>query len=290
MTRLFLYGFGDTLFENWNLIRARITAGDFEVAAIGDINPPAMSSFEGIPVVRPEAIGRFDWDYILILSDLAEERLRVYLNRDCGIPREELLSGRLLHVPGLTFEKYERLRQAKLSLFSNDCFAGIASRTLCLEHRSPFKNLWLTPKDYLAFLRDPTVYLSESPVLERWETGSGPTDLPRFPVLRLRDILLYCNHYDDAGKAIADWDRRRAKTDLHAACAVMISERRGRLEEAFYRLEGYRQLVFITAEPSEHPSTITVPARPGVVWQQDVHRIAFGRSPWQPLESLFPDH
>ena len=112
----------------------------------------------------------------------------------------------------------------KFTAFSHTCFAGILYNTLGLECCSPTKNLWMNTTDYLVFLRKIEHYLSVDPVFDRWQDALSVFDEPKYPVLLLDDIELYCNHYKTPEHAIAKWVERRKKVDLKDCVAFLITE------------------------------------------------------------------
>ena len=215
------------------------------------------------PFTSPAEAARAKADYILILSDYYEDEIL----RDAlalGIPRSRILAGHIFDLPRFDFSSYINLKESRLSVVSNDCFGGFLSNRLSFEHLSPFKNLYLLDGDYLKCLGDLKHYCLEAdPVFARFQEGNEQDEFERYPVLRIDDIEVYCNHDSDPDKAIETWCRRRKKMNFDNLFVTMRT-RKKESEEAFSELSAYpRRICFVPFE-TDLPCSVQVqgPADP----------------------------
>ena len=133
--------------------------------------------------------------------------------RRLNLPEEKLLGDWIVCIPGFTLDKYRKLQRSHLSIFAMNCFGGVMSNTLGLLFRSPFVNMFLLEQGYIQFLRSPREYMEEKPILKEmtWQT-----DLKfYYPIVTLKDINIYMNHYPDFDKAVAKWNERKQKINWY---------------------------------------------------------------------------
>lgn len=124
-----------------------------------------------------------------------------------GIEPNKVVSYKMLDVRHLNIDKYLRLANSDISIISNNCWGGIVYSTLGLKCNSPFKNLFLIDNEYIKVCNNLEYYMSINPETDGFEVDShsGMT----YPVLKLDDIRLFCNHDKDAEQAIDKWQRRK---------------------------------------------------------------------------------
>ena len=127
-----------------------------------------------------------------------------------------------------------------------------------MECLSPFKNLWLSDADFLRFLEDPQGYMAEEPVPDHMQAAVTVYDNGVYPVLRLGDIYLNCNHSSSMEQAVKDWKRRREKINWDFTVAVMPTAKRTFVDK-LKRLDTVDRILCIVPYKSGDPFSISLP-------------------------------
>lgn len=70
-----------------------------------------------------------------------------------------------------------------------------------MQFLSPTVNMYIPPNDFLKFISNPEYYLNAE--LEFIDSDKS------YPVAKLNDITLYCNHYTSAEEVNTCWSRRK---------------------------------------------------------------------------------
>ena len=161
---------------------------------------------------------------------------------------------KLLRYP-LTHRMRRRLKRRDFLLLSSACMGGALLHDLGLPFETPTINL--TVLEFDRFCSDVEGYLSRTPT----ETDRG--DYP-FPVAKLGDVTILCNHYKDFDEFLAAWQRRTerffARRSEGWEILLMATDyqlREPGAKERFHALP-YRKVCFSKQE-CEYPEFIRVP-------------------------------
>lgn len=92
------------------------------------------------------------------------------------------------------------------TIISSNCIGGMIYHDLGLKFKSPTINLYFTCHDFALFINNLKYYLSLTPV---------EFSCDDFPILKLGDIKLFCQHYKNSNEAIDAWERRKERIDLN---------------------------------------------------------------------------
>ncbi len=257
--RILIWGAGAFFRVLLPVFRERERKGEIRVVGVVDRQQPEDIAAVGYPYIPPGAVPELEFDYLQILSS---RHRREILDEYMKLPGSNLdkVVGNLY--PEISIHSWKRLTAARPTIFTLSCWGGYVCYYLGMECLSPFKNLWLHEKDYMRFLQDPCGYLAEEPVPERMHGAISRWDRESYPVLRLGDIFLHCNHSGSMEEAIADWRRRRAKINWDFIVAVMQTSDPG-TEKEFGRMEGVHRKLCIVPYPTEEPFSVTVPMEHG---------------------------
>jgi uncharacterized protein (DUF1919 family) len=253
--RLLIWGCGEFFRRNVPFLRDRERKGEIRIVGVVDRIQPTDGTIAGYPIYPPEAVPMLDYDYLQILSTKNRTEIREqYLSFPGSDPKKVL--GYVY--PELSIQQYLHIVDSRPTIFINFCWGGYIYYYLGMECLSPFKNLWLNDADYLRFLHNPRMYMALDPILDGMQNAATKWDKERFPVLRLGDIRLYCNHSDTAEQAIEDWVRRREKINWDSIIAVIATDDR-KVEKEFHQLDTVsRKLCFVPYE-TEKEFSMTVP-------------------------------
>ena len=185
-------------------------------------------------------------DYILVVGakDYGVKVIRDYC-QTVNIDNNKLIYDWVACIPGFTLEKYKRLVESQLSIFSKHCFGGIVSHLLGLNFRSPFINLFLSDEDFIQFLKFPRDYIDKQPVYvgTEWEKNLNFD----YPVCVMDNLKIHFNHYHDSEQAIKKWNERKTRINWYNLFVVTYTDDEKILEE-FDRLPYGKKVCFTTFE------------------------------------------
>ena len=165
-----------------------------------------------------------------------------------GRPSCKVLLDRIVCMPGFTVEKYERLKESRLSILSQQCYGGILSHMLDLPFLSPTVNLFMLPfHSWINFLEHPQVYLSEK--LTFLSKGVIEEQHFEYPIYGLLDVNLFMNHYsiDNADLAEEKWYKRVERINWDNVLVIMQTEEYEILER-FDKLPYKKKACFVSFE------------------------------------------
>ena len=242
--RVLIWGLGGTYNCCVNLLKFYSLNKQFEIIGVTarDI-PNGYKYVDGWPLLLKEQIKSSDFDFVLVMSrehyfEIMQNIIQLY-----SIEKERIISYRILSLPNLDFNNYIKIKNSRITIFSNNCWGGMLYHSLGLECISPFKNLSIAESDYMKFLKSPKYYMEKEPIwdgLEEMDFNSGK----KVPVLKLEDILIKCNHYPDPYYAIEKWNRRREKINWNNILIEMYTENQNMAEE-FSQLECLKKVCFV---------------------------------------------
>ena len=246
--RVILWGYGTEYQKIKDRLHAFHDSGKLRILGITATDPPKQAMLDGWKVLRPEVIEALDHDLILICNVPHYKEIAQYILRTLHVDRRRLMPSWVIE-NAQSIEEYQTLVENPISILSNNCWGGVLSSGLGLEHRSPTKNCWFLDPDYFKLLKDPEHYFFEcDPVFRGWMPG-GDERQTRYPVLSLDDVLIFCNHDTDPDTAIQNWLRRREKLELDRVF-VSYSPDSPEKELAFSRLDRYpNKLCIVPWEP-----------------------------------------
>ena len=155
-----------------------------------------------------------------------------------GVDNAKILRGKILNIPNMDFKEYVKLKQSKLTIVSNTCWGGMLYATLGMECLSPFKNLYFYDTDYIKVLSNFKEYMEIEPQFQKFGSIGGRN----YPILRIKDIDIHCNHDADPDEAIEKWNRRRKKINYNNMLVEMSTFDR-KIAEKFCDLKNYNKKV-----------------------------------------------
>lgn len=146
----------------------------------------------------------------------------------------------------------KRLTNTDPTIISSNCNGGFIAHDLNLRFNSPFVNLFLTPKDFIRYLKNIEFYQQQN--LTFFQTEKA------YPVAKLADITLYFMHYHSEQEAEQKWNERTKRMDLDNLF-VMMTERDGCEYQdlvEFDALPFKNKVVFIHKNYSEIKSAVYI--------------------------------
>lgn len=287
--RTIIWGCGTQYNMHLPLFRDMVDRGEIEVVAVYDRQFEFGTTLDCFPIVSYEELPHIEHDLLIACVYGAEKQviancIEIFGNRDKVVPV------RLFDVPGITVDRYFQIKDARFSILSEICFGGFLSHRMCIEHLSPFKNLWLRGRDYFEVLRDLEHFMSVEPVFTGWyeeKNDDGTKTGVLNPILTLDGrVELICNHDSDPQAAIDKWNRRRVKVNYDNLLVTFLA-RDKKHEDMFYDIPLRGRRVCFSYYKSDRPETVYVPDESPVVQHTSLNRIVMHEGNLIDLYSLF---
>lgn len=108
----------------------------------------------------------------------------------------------------------KKIVNTDFSIIASNCVGGMVSHDFGMKFRSPFVNLWLTPKDFIKILKNFDEYMEKN--IEFIESDKD------YPVGKIGDVTIYFLHYHSEEEAEEKWKERTKrinKDNLFVVCS-----------------------------------------------------------------------
>lgn len=216
--------------------------GNIEIAAVMFLDENVVGKVDGYDVVVIEKLPQIEFDYLMGFGDeLAEDMIKIL--KTIGIGREKFLSARILKLPNFDFQLYQKVKEANVSIISDNCWGGITYHSLDLPFLSPFINMFTKKGDFPKLAKNLKGYL-ELP-LTYVGTDIDGNKGNQYPVCKLGDVEIHCNHYESFEQAKVIWDSRKERINWENIFVKMLIEDEKDLEEFLeipYRKIGFSKI------------------------------------------------
>ncbi|EQA14585.1 hypothetical protein HPSSW140_0181 [Glaesserella parasuis SW140] len=137
----------------------------------------------------------------------------------------------------------QRLNTNTLTVIASNLLVTAQGLLCCLRFNSPFVNLFLTPTDFIKYVKNIAHYQTQEITF--------PKEIQRkYPVGLLGDIHIYFMHYHSEQEAVKKWQERTARMDLNNLF-IMMAERDGCRYEDLLEFEQlpFKNKVVFTHKP-----------------------------------------
>lgn len=237
MYKIIVWGLGKEFHQSINILKYYTMLRQIEIVALTATSVPNVNMIDEYKVIKTEDIKNTEFDFVLIMSEKYFRNISQNLN-SMGIDNAKILRGKILNIPNMDFKEYVKLKQSKLTIVSNTCWGGMLYATLGMECLSPFKNLYFYDTDYIKVLNNFKEYMDIEPQFQKFGSIGGRN----YPILRIKDIDIHCNHDVDPDEAIEKWNRRRKKINYNNMLVEMSTSDR-KIAEKFCDLKNYNKKV-----------------------------------------------
>ncbi len=179
-----------------------------DVIALIDKNRNYYKSIDGIPIISPEELGSIKFEYLIVtVIDVSNFYNIVDEAITKGVCREQILPLRIFEIPFFNFEEYIAIKDSRISILSDWCFAGYLYRKFGMKHLTPTINMFSDNKNYFRFISDLDKYL-KLPMEEVENVVDKPyLGFYACPRGRLGDVEWVFNHDVNYETAAARWKR-----------------------------------------------------------------------------------
>ena len=178
------------------------------VLAITDNADLYVSRIDGIPVVKPNELSEIDFDYLIIcviddtlFKSILKDALKLEIDRDKIIPL------RTFTIPFFNIDDYIRIKDSKISIISDYCFAGYLYHRFGLMFRSPTINMFTNNHNYLKFIGDLEYYMNQQMKEDEDWRERLYGDAFMYPRGKVADVEWVFNHDIEFESARKRWDK-----------------------------------------------------------------------------------
>lgn len=254
-----VWGIGAAYNKHLNLLRYYELKNEIEVVAVTANDLPAAKTIDGYKLIHPSELSEVEFGYMMIMNEASFMEIRETA-LGIGVAAEKILSYKILDIPNLELEQYIKLKESRISIISNNCWGGTIYNTLGMECLSPFKNLFLKDDSYLRMLGNLDHYLSCNPEFGGWATDihKGNT----YPILKLDDVLIHCNHDSEFETALRNWNRRLKRLNRENLFIEMYTENE-KCAQDFIRVQGFKKKICFVPFKGSKKGLYELELRPG---------------------------
>lgn len=148
--------------------------------------------------------------------------------------------------------KRKKLTNTSMSVLSSNCVGSLILHDLALPFRSPFVNLYLTPKDFIRYLHNIPHY--QQAKLKFIEHSCA------YPLAQLDDIKIHFLHYASTQQAQQKWQQRSQRINVENLFIIMTDRDGCSYEDllAFEQLPFNHKVVFTHKPYPELPSSFYI--------------------------------
>lgn len=215
--------------------------GNIEIAAVIFLDEQVVKRVDGYPVITAEELLGMTFDYVIGLeNELAEDMIKILGMMQ--IPREKFLAGKIFNLPDFDFEQYLRLRESRISIISDNCWGGLTYHSLDYPFLSPFINMYVKEGDFGKLMTSFSNYMQMPLEFVKTELNTLKGNI--YPVCRIGDVEIHCNHYESFEQAKKIWDDRKVRINYKNIFVKMLIETEKDLAE--FKEIPYRKIGFST--------------------------------------------
>lgn len=141
-------------------------------------------------------------------------------------------------------------KQSDVTFVSQNCIGGVLYNMLGMRFASPTINMFIEDESFVKLAENPKHYFSlDAQPYEECHVDANDNELI-YPIIRVDDIFLCCQHYANCAEAVEAWNNRRKRVNLDKifviACSWNLHERR-ELVERISNLP-YPSVIFTTED------------------------------------------
>lgn len=233
MNKIMVWGIG-----NWfdkhisNFIRMEEKLGNLEVIGYVSKGLPMYSHYEDKPIIKPQDIINYDYDYIIVASTFFKEILNE-ATQCLNIPSYKLINGKVFEYSCFDWSRYIEIKNKKPSILSESCYGGYLYNKLGLQFNSPLINTRIDQFDYLKLIENFESYIKKTLTLVKdipkninelnidTDIGSG---VGGYPIFLLGDIFVHAVHAKSSSDYLNDWNRRIGRLNTENMIVMMVIE------------------------------------------------------------------
>lgn len=249
MYNVLIWGTGREYNNYINCIRLLEFKEQIVVVGITSNDKDITVSIDNWPFIQKEDVYSLSFDYCIVA--MADMSLIINEAENLGIETSRLIPIRVLAIPNIDFDKYIKLKNSSLTIFSPNCWAGICYHKLGLEFLTPTINMWENVDDFNKLMLNLDTYMTYP--VEFFKEGYEPKLKRLYPIGLLNDIPLHFNHYEKFTEAVNCWEKRKRRINKNNILIVSYAVP----EKTLYEFENikYKNKLIFTALDVNTPSS-----------------------------------
>lgn len=206
MKKVLFWGMTEVFQYYKNILNGEMLKGNIEPVAIVS-REKLCKKLDGLDIIDKNDISNYEFDYLIIFAKAFKQIKNEAVA--LGVPENKIINCDVLRFPCFDFERYTSLIENPVSIITNDCFGGNVYHQLYLEFSSPFINFFISPSQYLDFLKNFYDYI-ERPLIK-----TRDIDILENIFLQMKfedtEIFLGCNHDYSYEEFMNKFERRRKR-------------------------------------------------------------------------------
>ena len=161
--------------------------------------------------------------------------------------------------------------QEHITLLSQNCVGGVLYHMLGLPFDSPTINMFIENENFVKMAENPQHYFSvDAEPDEECHIDRKDASLV-YPTIKVDDIVLCCQHYKNCADAVAAWNKRRLRVDVHNLFVIACSWNLDENTDFVKRIDAlpYPKVIF-TMDDFDFPSCVRLK---GAKWQKNSYGV-----------------
>jgi len=238
---------------NKKWLEVEILKNNMQIVGIVFNEKGLFKKIDDIEVLDIESLLCLEYDYIIDMNENAQDKVCRIIEL-LQISREMIIPIRIFRQPFFDLDRWVKDKKENVSIISSHCWGGVVYNTLGLPFASPTINMFFPIDDFLKMAKNVKHYMNESLELIREEYE---VNLQRnYPVVKLDDIVIHCNHYRNFVEAEQTWERRTQRINYESIFIEMTAKTHEQIAE-FLRLP-YEKKICFTALPCNETNVVSI--------------------------------
>lgn len=209
-----VWGIGSDYEKIVNQLQFETEKGNIAIIALTARSDDIVEkTLDGIPIITKEELPDLTFDYLIISSSLFYQDI-VKQAKELKISEDKMINGSVMELPFFDFQRYISLIGNRITILSDDCWAGYVYHKLRMKFYTPCININWQKDSFVKFMQKPEYYLNQPLRMEREGNIRGNM----FPIGSLggeeEKVYLELVHsvcFADAKKL---WDRRKTRINV----------------------------------------------------------------------------
>ena len=153
--------------------------------------------------------------------------------------------------------RHKRLNNKRVTIISNNCWAGYIYRIFNLQYQTPTIGLFIMPDDYIKFIKNLKHYLYNCNLTfidpkksKHYDALKNTEKYGEYPIGLLGDIEIYFMHYKTKEEATIKWQRRTKRINWKNII-IKFNDQNGCKQkhiDDFNKIKLYKKMICFTAK------------------------------------------
>lgn len=253
MYRVIVWGDRTGYDYNMKWLEVEVLKNNIQILAIVLNETKLFRQIDGVEVRDIDSLLSLEYDFIIDMNENAPDKVRRIMEL-LKISMEKVIPVRVFRQPYFDMKRWVKVKNENISIISSHCWGGIVYNTLGLPFASPTVNMFFPIDDFLKMVKNIKHYMNEPLELIREEYE---VNLQRnYPVVKLDDIMIHCNHYRNFEEAEQIWERRKHRINYDNIFVEMTAKTHEQIDE-FLRLP-YEKKICFTALPCNETNVVSI--------------------------------